>query len=261
MFTTKPFIFSLFAVVAFANAAVVSAADIASVNGKTITEQDYELFIQENKQAQVPNIDREQVIAELINRELVFQDAMSKGLDKDPVLLKKLEMIKLNLLISAAIEKAVNTPPITDSELKKLYEDKLANFAQKEYKARHILLNSQTEAEAVIRELDKGADFAELAKTKSVGPTGKNGGDLGWFSPSQMVAEFSTAVTALNKKQYTKSPVQTQFGYHVILLEDSREARAPSFDSVKAKLKQVIRQQRATSYLESLRKKANITVK
>ncbi|MBO1924390.1 peptidylprolyl isomerase [Thiomicrorhabdus sp. 6S3-12] len=170
-------------------------------------------------------------------------------------------MIKLNLLIGAALEKAVDTPEITDSDLKKLYTEKLANFAQREYKARHILVNSKAEAEAVIRELDKGADFAELAKSKSVGPTGKKGGELGWFAPNQMVAEFSTAVTAMNKNQYTKEPVQTQFGYHVILLEDSREAKAPSFDSVKAQLKQLLRQQRATAYLESLRKKANITVK
>lgn len=124
MFKSRPFIYALFAVTAFADASAATAADIAAVNGKSITEQDYELFVQENKQHQSASIDRQQVIDELINRELIFQDAMSNGLDKNPELLKKLEMIKLNLLIGSALEKAVDTPGNYRQRFKKTVQRK-----------------------------------------------------------------------------------------------------------------------------------------
>ncbi len=235
--------------------------EIASVNGKSITQQDYDRFMSENAKPNGGNIDRQQVINELVSRELVHQDAMKKGLDKDPEVLQKLEAIKQNLIIGAALDKAMNTPPLTDAELKKIYAEKVADFNQKEYKASHILLKTKEEAEKVVTELDMGGNFADLAKKKSTGPTGKNGGDLGWFSPQQMVPEFSAAVLKLKKGKYTKQPVQTKFGFHVIKLEDTRQAEPPSFDAVKPQLQRMVQQQRANAYLQSLKEKADIAIK
>jgi peptidyl-prolyl cis-trans isomerase C len=243
---------------------VAHAADskeIASVNGKSITQQDYDQFLSENTKGNSGQINRQQVINELVSRELVYQDAIKKGIDKDPEVLQKLEAVKLSLIIGAALDKAMSNPPLKDAELKKIYKEKVAEFNQKEYKASHILLKSKEEAEKVITELDMGGKFADLAKKKSTGPTGKNGGDLGWFAPQQMVPEFSAAVLKLEKGKYTKQPVQTKFGFHVIKLEDSRQAEPPSFDAVKPQLQRGIQQQRANAYLQSLKEKADIKIK
>lgn len=234
---------------------------ITSVNGQPITQQDYDEFVSKFPKGNKAKLDHDKVVDELISREVVYQDAIKQGLDKDPEVLKKLEEVKHNLLISVALHKAVNKTPVADSELKKMYDDKVASFNVTEYKASHILLKSKEDAEKVITELDMGGNFAELAKKKSTGPTGKKGGELGWFSPQQMVPEFSTAVAKLEKGKYTKQPVQTKFGWHVIKLEDTRKAEPPSFDSVKPQLEQVVQQQRAQEYVQGLKKKAKIKTK
>lgn len=235
--------------------------EIATVNGKSITQQDYDQFLSQNVKGDPAKANRQQVINELVSRELVFQDAKKKGIDKDPELLQKLEAIKLNLVIGATLDKVMSSPPINESELKKIYKEKLANFEQKEFKASHILLKSKEEAEKVITELDMGGNFADLAKKKSTGPTGKKGGDLGWFAPQQMVPEFSAAVMKLEKGKYTKEPVQTKFGFHVIKLEDTRNAEPPAFEDVKPQLERAVQQQRANQYLQSLKEKADIKIK
>ncbi len=236
-----------------------NAKVLAIVNGNNITQQEYDAFIQEHPQG--AQITKEQALNELISRELVYQDAMKNGLDKDKELLAKLEAIRQNLILGTALERAMSKPEVKDSELKKMYQERLSEFDVQEYKARHILLASKDEAEKVITELDMGGNFAELAKKKSTGPTGKKGGDLGWFAPQQMVPEFSQAVAQLKKGKYTKNPVQTQFGWHVIKLEDTRKATPPTFDEVKPQLKKIAEQRRASKYMESLKSKAKIEIK
>lgn len=252
----------LVAATALCFAPLSQAADakvLATVNGKKITQQDYDAYTQENPQSL--QIGKERILNELISRELVFQDALKKGLDKDKELLAKLEAVRQNLILGAALEKATSSQAIKDEELKKVYDARLAEFNVQEFKARHILVKTKEEAEKIVTELDMGGDFAELAKKKSTGPTGKNGGDLGWFAPQQMVPEFSQAVSQLEKGKYTKSPVQTQFGWHVIKLEDTRSAVPPTFEQVKPQLKKVVEQQRANEYLQSLKTKAKIEIK
>lgn len=234
---------------------------LATVNGKPITHQEYESFVREHMKGNSAKVDQKKVLNEMISRELVYQDAVKQGLDKDPEVLKKLEEMKVNLVLGAALDKVVSKAAITDAELKKMYDSKVADFNVKEYKARHILLKTKEEAEKVITELDMGADFADLAKKKSTGPSGKKGGDLGWFAPQQMVPEFSAALVKLKKGKYTKQPVQTKFGWHVIKLEDTRQAEPPSFDAVKPQLRQVAKQQRVNDYLQSLKTKADIKFK
>ena len=249
----------LAAATALSFATISQAAEakvLATVNGTEITQQDYDKYVNENSKG--AQVDEKRVINELISRELVYQDAMKKGLDKDKEVKAKLEAVRQNLILGAALQKAMTSPAISDDELKKMYDARVSEFNVKEYKARHILVKTKDEADKIVTELDMGGDFAELAKKKS---TGKNGGDLGWFAPQQMVPEFGQAVSQLEKGKYTKSPVKTQFGWHVIKLEDSRSATPPSFEEVKPQLKKVAEQSRANDYLQSLKAKADIKVK
>jgi len=237
---------------------MAATAVLATVNGKKITQKDYDMYVQLN--AQSAKAPKERIIDELVSRELVYQDAIKKGLDKDKEVKAHLAALKTNVILGAALNKAATSKKITDKELKKLYDDKIANMKMTEYKASHILLKTKEDAEKVITELDMGGDFADLAKKKSTGPSAKQGGDLGWFAPQQMVPEFSGALVQLEKGKYTKVPVKTKFGWHVIKLEDTRDAKPPTFDEVKPRLEQSIQQQRLSDYIKGLRDKAKIKI-
>jgi len=165
---------------------------------------------------------------------------------------------RIELQTRAMIAQAVATDFIsknqaTEEEMHALYDEQMKLAAPLEFKARHILVETQGEAVDIIAQLEGGADFAELAKEKSTGPSGPSGGDLGWFPPDRMVPEFSQAVQALADGAFTKVPVQTQFGWHVILREDSRESTPPPYDSVKDVLKQNVEGKKLQDYLASLR--------
>ena len=242
------------------------AADepVAVVNGKPITLQTYEFFLRQ-LQAERPNANlsgnRQLVVNELINRELLYQDAVKKKLDKDPEVAFALEQLRMNTMIQANVGKVASGVDISDAKLKKEYDEKIVKADISEYKARHILLKTEAEANAVIKELNNGAVFSDVAKAKSTGPTGPEGGDLGWFKAGQMVPPFSQALAKMKKGTYTKQPVQTQFGWHVILLEDTRKATPPKFEDVKPQLANMMRSQEVSSYIEGLRKKAKVTIK
>ena len=165
----------------------------------------------------------------------------------------RIELQTRALLAQAVASDFIANNPATDEEMQALYEEQVGLSPPQEFKARHILVETQGEAADIIAQLDDGADFAELAKEKSTGPSGPSGGDLGWFPPDRMVAEFSQAVQALTDGAYSKSPVQTQFGWHVILREDSRESTPPPFESVRDALKQSVEGQKLQDYLQSLR--------
>jgi peptidyl-prolyl cis-trans isomerase C len=242
------------------------AADepVAVVNGKPISLKTYEFYLRQ-LQAERPDANlagnRQRVINELVNRELLYQDAVKKKLDKDPEVAFALEQLRMNTLIQANVGKIASDMKITDEQLKKEYDEKIAKANVTEYKASHILLKSQKDAEAVIKELDGGAVFSDVAKAKSTGPTGPDGGDLGWFKAGQMVPPFAHALTQLQKGTYTKTPVQTQFGWHVILLEDTRKASPPKFEDVKPQLANMMRGQEINNYIENLRKNAKVQIK
>lgn len=196
---------------------------------------------------------------ELINRELFMRAAKAKGLDRSSAMKTQMQVASDSILIRAYINEYLTANPITDDILKKEYETIKAGLGDKEYRARHILVEKKEEAENIIKQLQGGAKFEELAKANSKDPGSKdNGGDLDWAVPSNFVKPFADAMIALQKGKYTATPVQSPFGFHVIQLEDTREAKAPSFEEVKQQLSQRLQGQVVEKHLVELRVKAGV---
>jgi len=234
----------------------------ASVNGQFISKSALTALTKEiTERARGQVIPKDKLIDELVKRELLIQEAKSKGLDKSAEIIERLEMMKGALLSQAAVEDYIKANPVSDADLKAAYDKQINMVAGgTEYKARHILVKEESEAVAIIAELDKGADFSKLATTKSTGPSKAQGGDLGWFGAAQMVAPFSEAVAKLENGKYTTAPVKTQFGWHVILREDVRQQTPPPFEAVKAQLEPMVQRQKLTNYLDALRKGAQVEI-
>lgn len=235
------------------------AEAVATVNGTTLTARDLASFSRSLGQGQP--ISREEALQSLVDRELLYQEALAKGYDKLPEVTQELSNQKRILLSNAAVNEFLRGKQPTEAEMRKIYQDKVASKNIKEYKARHILVDSEAEAKNIIAQLDKGGNFSELAKSKSKDrASAEAGGDLGWFNPAQMVPPFSQAVTGLEKGKYTKTPARTQFGYHVIVLDDSRKVDPPTYDEIKNRLQEAAQSQKIAEYIEALRKKAKIDV-
>ncbi len=241
--------------------AVLASAAIQQHMSEPITEAVFELY-QQQMRARAPGnpaaLNREAILNEVINLELARQSGEKEGVGKDTKVQLQIEQQKRAVLASAAIQQHMSAHPVTDEELKKIYDEQVPKG--NEYKARHILVEEEDAAKKLIAELDKGADFSELAKEHSTGPSGKSGGELGWFSPKQMVAPFSEAAASLEKGAYTKEPVKTQFGWHIIILDDSRATTPPSFEQVKPQLQAFVQKQRVQQYITGLRESANIVM-
>ncbi len=238
-----------------AAAVQAQAETVRTVNGVNIDSTVLDLYIQSRAQRapdQVPAEQRENLLDELADIYLLSSRAVAEDLQADPQVAAQIELQRRGVLAQALASRFFADTPVSEEEIQAEYASQ-REVAPQQYKARHILLESQGEAVDVISRLDDGADFAELAKSESTGPSGPNGGDLGWFTPDQMVKPFSDAVIALDNGNYSKVPVQTDFGWHVILREDSREAEAPPLDSVRDRIVQVIRQRKFQAYLEGLR--------
>ena len=232
---------------------------LATVNGSKITQQDFQRFVYEATQGKGGQINPNDVMAELLSRELIYQDAIKQGLEKEKKVKEELARIRYRLLVAAALEEAMKKQPITDKELQATYDKEVKGKKIKEFKASHILVDDKAQAEKIITELDLGGNFAKLAEKHSTDPgSSKQGGELGWFKPQEMVPEFSRAAMQMEKGKHSKTPVQSQFGWHIIKLEDSREVEPPTFEQLKQQLAQALQQQRVTAYIQSLKEKADI---
>lgn len=237
---------------------------IASVNGQYISKktlEDLEKDLAQRSQGQAPAFPKEKLVDELVQREVLVQDAMKKKLDQSPEVVAQLDAAKKAILTQASLQAYLKANPVTDDEIKKEYDSKVGGTNGTEYKASHILVKTEDEAKKLIAELDKGGKFADLANKHSLdAKDSKNGGSLGWFSPGQMVAPFSEAVAKLEKGKYSKTPVQTQFGWHIILSEDSRKQTPPPLEAVKEQLTPMLQRQKIQTMVEGLRKQAKVEI-
>ena len=246
-----------------APAALAAPADKAKlpvVNGVTIPQARIDFLLKQSAaqgQPSTPELHKS-IIDNLVAQEVMSQAAEKKGLGKDADVVTQVELSKQNILARAYIQDHLKTNPITDDALKGDYDKLKVQMGDKEYKARHILVEKQEEAKDIIAKLKKGEKFEKLAE-KSKDPGSKaNGGELGWNSPATFVKPFSEAMAKLQKGKFTTEPVQTQFGWHVILLEDTRDMKAPSFDEVKNNLRQHAQQQQVEKLINDLKAQAKV---
>ncbi|HFE37470.1 MAG TPA: peptidylprolyl isomerase [Gammaproteobacteria bacterium] len=237
---------------------------VAIVNGSAISAETLGMYGEKRIGVKpgkgFPERKRQELITELINRELIYQDAIKEGLDKDKFVQLEIEEQIHNLLTRSRIGKLLRDNPPSEKMLKEIYQTQIVAPASVEYRARHILVPTMEAAKSVIEELNKGAKFEALAKQKSTGPSSTQGGDLGWFSPNQMAKHFSDAVKKLKPGEYSKRPVKTRFGWHVIKLEQARKVDPPAFESVQEQIMKVAQNNIINQYIEELKQSANIEI-
>jgi peptidyl-prolyl cis-trans isomerase C len=235
---------------------------VATVNGQPISRELYNYATKQmtNKTpADLTEEQRNQILDVLVHAEVVAQQAEKDGLDKKGDTQQALALQRLQLLNEAEAEGYLKDRKATDAELKAEYDTQVAALPKTEYKARHILVKTEDEAKAIIEKLNKkSAKFEDLAKAESIDGSKSSGGELGWFKTTSMVKPFGDAVMALKKGEITQTPVKTDFGYHVIQLEDTRDATPPPFDSVKDRLAQTIAGKKFKDYQEELLKTAKV---
>lgn len=236
-----------------------AAETVKTVNGAPMDSAVLDAYIQNrvNKPLeQVTPEERQALTTELTDIYLLSTQESAKELEDDPEVAAQLELQKRGVLAQAAAEEFLAENQPTEEEVQAEYQEQVKMAPSQQFKARHILVETQAAAQDVIRQLDEGADFQELAKQSSTGPSAPSGGDLGWFSSNQMVKPFSDAVVQLEDGAYTKEPVQTEFGWHVIMREESRAAEPPTLASVRDAVTQSVQQKKFQAHLEELRQEA-----
>jgi peptidyl-prolyl cis-trans isomerase C len=245
-----------------ASTAADTSPPVATVNGTPISRDFYEFYIKGitggKSSADLTAQQRNLALDNLIRARLVGEEAAKQGLDKSGDTLYLLELTRLNVLQQAVQERYLKDRKPTEQELRAEYETQIAAAPKIEYHARHILVATEPFAQKIIERLDKGEKFDVIAKAESMDSSKNNGGDLGWFTPERMVPEFSGAVIALKPGEYTHKPVQTQFGWHVIQLLDTRELTPPQFDQVRQRIEQAVLAKKFRMYSDELMHNAKI---
>jgi peptidyl-prolyl cis-trans isomerase C len=244
---------------------LAAAQNIAIVNNKPVPKARMEAFIsqvvKQGQQQRTPELER-QVKDELVLREIFQQEAERLGLQRSEDYKTQMEFARQSILIRELFTDFQAKNPVTDADLQAEYDKLKGQAGEKEYHARHILVETEDQAKALIVQLKGGAKFDELAKKNSKDPgSGQNGGDLDWAPPGNYVPEFSEAMVKLEKGQYTETPVKSQFGWHIIQLDDVRNAQFPAFDEVKPQLAQRLAQQKLVKFRDDLRAKAKTDYK
>ncbi|HEY5580408.1 MAG TPA: peptidylprolyl isomerase [Rhodoferax sp.] len=242
-------------------APAVLAQNVAIVNGKAVPLARVDALAQQVARSGRPVTPemQGQLKDEVIAREIFMQEAKKQGLDTTEDFRTQMELARQTLLIRELFANYQKTSPVSDADIKAEYDKFAAANSGKEYRARHILVEKEDQAKAIIAQLKKGGKFDEIAKKSSKDPgSGAKGGDLDWANPSNYVPEFSQALIKLTKGQTTETPVKSQFGYHIIRLDDVRDAQLPKFDDVKPQIAQQLQQQKMSKYQEELRAKAKI---
>ena len=237
------------------------AQNIAIVNGKAVPKARLDALAQQvakSGRPVTPEV-QQQMRDAVITREIFSQEAEKLGLMGSDDYKNQMEIARQTVLITVLLDDFKKKNAVTDTELKAEYDKFAAANGGKEYKARHILVEKEADAKAIIASIKKGGKFEDIAKKQSKDPgSGANGGDLDWANPSSYVAEFTEAMLKLKKGQMTEAPVKTQFGFHVIRVDDIRTAQLPAFEELKPQIAQQLDQQRLGAYQQGLREKAKI---
>lgn len=246
-------------------APLVMAQNIAIVNGKPVPKARFDAMmtqiLKQGQQARTPDLEAK-VKEELVLREIFAQEAEKKGVAQSADYKTQMEFARQSILIQTLFSDFQSKSKESEAELKAEYDQIKAQNGDKEYRARHILVEKEDEAKALVTQLKAGAKFEDLAKKSSKDPgSAENGGDLDWAAPGNYVPEFSEAMTKLEKGKFTEVPVKSQFGYHIIKLEDTRATQFPPYEEVKAQLQQRNAQAKLAKYREDLRTKAKTDFK
>lgn len=232
----------------------------AMVNGVSIPQSRVDFRVKaatSQGQADSPEL-RNMIKEDMINLEVLVQEAAKAGIDKNSDVLQQIELSRQQVLAGAYMQDYMKNHPVGEEQLKQEYEKRKAKIGDKEYNVRHILVETEAEAKDIIAKLGKKEKFEKLAaKSKDAGSAAQ-GGSLGWAPPVNYVAPFADAMVALKKGEYTKAPVQTQFGWHVIKLDDIRDMKVPPFEEVKQQLQQNLQQQLVKKLVGELRAKARV---
>jgi len=235
---------------------------VATVNGTPITRSFYDFYIKGitggKSAADLTAEQRTLALDNLIRAQVVADQAVKEGINKSGDTAYMLELARLNVLQQAMEERYLKDREPTEQELRAEYEAQLAAMPKTEYHARHVLVATEAFAQKIIERLDKGEKFDALAKAESMDSSKNNGGDLGWFTPGRMVPEFAGAVMALKPGEFTHNPVQTQYGWHVIQLLETREVTPPPFDQVRQRLVQVVQAKKFRIYQDELMRNAKV---
>ena len=237
------------------------AQNVAIVNGKAVPKTRLDALAQQVAKAGRPVTPEMegQLREEVIAREVFMQEAEKQGIATSDEFKAQMELARQTLMIRELFANYQKANPVTDADLKAEYDKFAAANGGKEYKARHILVEKEADAQAIIASLKKGGKFEDIAKKQSKDPgSGSKGGDLDWANPSSYVPEFTEALLKLKKGQTTDTPVKSQFGYHVIRVDDIRSAQLPAFEEVKPQIAQQMQQQKLAAFQEELRKKAKV---
>jgi peptidyl-prolyl cis-trans isomerase C len=243
-------------------AAPAAPAPVATIDGTPISRLEYDIYtkslLQGRPSTDLTTEDRAKVLDELINMQLLASQGLKDGLEKDPDVAGRLEVVRVRVLADSASQKYRKDKEPTDAELHAEYDTAIAAMDKTEYHARHILVPSKEAADQVIKKIKGGAKFEDVAKAQSTDSSKANGGDLGWFTLTRMAKPFGDAVKNLKKGEMTQEPVQTQFGWHVIKLEDTRETAPPPFEQVKTQVNNGVIQKKLQAYVDTLKKTAKI---
>lgn len=241
-----------------------SAQNVAIVNGKAVPKSRADLLISQvtkGGQQVTPELES-QVRDEVVLREIFMQEAEKRGIPASADYKAQMELARQSILIRELFADYAKKNPVSDAEAQGEYDKFKAQNSGTEYRARHILVEKEDEAKALIKQLNGGAKFEDVAAKNSKDPgSAANGGDLDWANPNGFVPEFSKAMTALKKGEMTQEPVKSQFGFHIIKLEDTREAQFPPFADVKAQIVQRLQQQKLMDFQQSLKSKAKTDYK
>lgn len=234
---------------------------LVEVDGFPVTNLHLALFATQTGRSPQDAEGQIALLNELVNNFMIASSVPGRALADRQEVVAALEVARARLIAQTFVRARLEEVEVDDARVQALYDARYGGDGRREYKARHILLETETEARDAIRELQGGADFATLARERSKGPSATVGGDLGWFEADQMVTEFATATAALADGAFTREPVKTEFGWHVILREDSRAAPPPALDSVRAELEQQLRQEAVARSITRIREAASIEVK